>query len=160
MFQKFIVTLYNRIAKIKNITVSKEPVRNTKPSDEMEEFLLARFGGAPIESGESMEILMTHINNLDAETHQHHTCDVWQHWMGRKTSHPQLYEVAKVIFAVPSTQVSVERAFSALGLVLTERRTRLSETSLSNILLIKLNIWLFDNIIPTLFDWEDDGVFM
>lgn len=43
------------------------------------------------------------------------------------------------MLAVPATQVSVERAFSALATVLTKLRSKLTNRSLSNILITKLN---------------------
>lgn len=50
-----------------------------------------------------------------------------------------LYALSRVLLSVPATQVSVERAFSALRYVLNDYRTGLSDESLENILLIKLN---------------------
>lgn len=50
-----------------------------------------------------------------------------------------LYELSQILLSVPATQVSVERAFSALRFVLNDYRTRLSDDSLEQILLLKLN---------------------
>lgn len=47
---------------------------------------------------------------------------------------PHLY-----ILATPATQVSVERAFSALNFILTEKRNKLSRESLNSLLVVKLN---------------------
>lgn len=41
--------------------------------------------------------------------------------------------------AIPPTQASVERTFSALALVLTSHRTNLGDEILENILLVRLN---------------------
>lgn len=65
-------------------------------------------------------------------------------WEQKKPSEPHLYALAQVVLAASCTQVSVERAFSALGLILTERRERLSEENLERILFVKLNDELFD----------------
>lgn len=46
-----------------------------------------------------------------------------------------LYQMAIVVLAAPATQVSVERAFSALGLILTQRRINLKGSKLNDILL-------------------------
>uniref|UniRef100_A0A182NT07 HAT C-terminal dimerisation domain-containing protein n=1 Tax=Anopheles dirus TaxID=7168 RepID=A0A182NT07_9DIPT len=91
------------------------------------------------------------LNALDLETHQNSTFNVWHHWMSRKYTHPELYEVATLLLAVPSNQVSVERAFSALGLVLSDKRTKMNDDTLENILLIKLNKTLFEKILPNLY---------
>lgn len=58
-----------------------------------------------------------------------------------------------VVLAVPTYQVSVETSFIAHGLVLSNRRTRLAEDTLPNILLVKLNRELFERAIPNLYNW-------
>lgn len=51
-----------------------------------------------------------------------------------------LYEFTRVLLSMPATQVSVERAFSALKYILNDYyRTCMSDESLENILLIRLN---------------------
>lgn len=45
--------------------------------------------------------------------------------------------LAQVALGVPATQVSVERAFSALKFVLSEQRSRLSASTLDDLLLLK-----------------------
>jgi len=65
--------------------------------------------------------------------------DVMQYWEDKKFSYPRLYQLAKVIHCVPATQVSVERAFSALKLVLSDLRCNLSPISLKQIMFLKLN---------------------
>lgn len=53
--------------------------------------------------------------------------------------------------------MTIERAFSALKLVLTDQRNRLSEETLENILLLKLNPNFLDAAIDNLplFEEED-----
>uniref|UniRef100_A0A182ICV7 HAT C-terminal dimerisation domain-containing protein n=1 Tax=Anopheles arabiensis TaxID=7173 RepID=A0A182ICV7_ANOAR len=55
-------------------------------------------------------------------------------------------------------KVSLERAFSALGLVLSDKRTRMKEDTLENILLIKLNQPLLEQILPDLYEWNKEDV--
>lgn len=59
---------------------------------------------------------------------------------------PELYRLASVIHSVPPTQTTVERTFSALALILTPLRTNLFDTALENILSLRLNRELFENI--------------
>nr|XP_049467036.1 uncharacterized protein LOC125908363 [Anopheles coluzzii] len=92
---------------------------------------------------------------LDLENHQNSSFDVWCHWLSRKTTHPELFEVATLLLAVPSNQVSVERAFSALALILSDKRTKMNDENLENILLIKLNRKLFEKILPNLYKWNE-----
>ena len=60
-------------------------------------------------------------------------------WENHKMEIPLLYEASQVVFAVPATQVSVERAFSALKLILQPQRVHLNSKSLQNILFVRLN---------------------
>lgn len=52
---------------------------------------------------------------------------------------PHLYKLALTVLATPATQVSVERAFSALNFILTEKRNKLSQENLNSLLVVKLN---------------------
>lgn len=106
------------------------------------------FGGLPTSSQAGGKLTLDEqILSLDATLPQPHTLDVWEFWKSRKSSHPELYQVASLIFSVPSNQVSVERAFSALRLVLADQRTSLGEEMLEIILLLKLNIQLFNEVL-------------
>lgn len=51
----------------------------------------------------------------------------------------EIAEIAKIVYSVPPTQVSVERCFSTLRFILNELRTRLSDERLEDILLLKTN---------------------
>ncbi|XP_017468782.1 PREDICTED: uncharacterized protein LOC108360849 [Rhagoletis zephyria] len=64
--------------------------------------------------------------------------DILSYW---KTfpSDKHLRKLAEVVLAVPATQVSVERAFSALSLTLKKHRSKLNDATLNNILITKLN---------------------
>lgn len=63
---------------------------------------------------------------------------IFSHWRSRVSSNPQLAALAEVILALPVTQVVVEREFSNLPLILTDRRSRLSVVSVENIVNVKL----------------------
>lgn len=67
-------------------------------------------------------------------------------WEQQRDVFPELYKIAKVVHAVPATQSSVERTFSTLSFVFNKLRSQLSETMLEDILLIKLNADLFNQI--------------
>lgn len=60
-------------------------------------------------------------------------------WERMKLQLPELYDISTAVTAIPPTQATVERAFSALGLILTSRRTKIGDTILQNILLIRFN---------------------
>lgn len=56
---------------------------------------------------------------------------------------PLIFQLATTVLSAPSTQVSVERAFSALKILISAQRNRLSEKSVEDILTISLNRELF-----------------
>lgn len=60
-------------------------------------------------------------------------------WEMRKLSNEKLYDVAQVIYAIPPSQAAVERSFSTLSFVFNDKRVKLAQQTLENILLIKLN---------------------
>lgn len=80
------------------------------------------------------------------ELPSHNIESITNFWEENKEKMPDLYKISNVIFGIPPTQVTVERAFSALALILSHLRTRLSDTNLENILLIRLNFSVFKEI--------------
>lgn len=68
-----------------------------------------------------------------------HKTSILEYWEKKKEESPELFALAKVVFGVPATQVSVERSFSSLKFILSDMRGNLSKEMLENILMIKLN---------------------
>lgn len=64
-------------------------------------------------------------------------CTFWE--KSKEEFGPELYELASIIHSIPPTQASVERNFSALKFMLTDRRYNLAEDLLESLLLIHLN---------------------
>ncbi|XP_058833231.1 probable ubiquitin carboxyl-terminal hydrolase FAF isoform X2 [Topomyia yanbarensis] len=123
---------------------------------DMDMYMTELFGGASsfdssVSDGPSFRKQM---QQLAAEPRQPYNYDVFKHWSSRKHTHRELHAVAMVVFALPATEVSVERAFSALALVLSDLRTGLSEDTLEHILLLKLNKDVFKKVMPKLYDWK------
>lgn len=67
-------------------------------------------------------------------------------WESVEMNHPKLYEIAMVVYAIPPTEVEIERDFSILEFVFSGRRCKLSKHLIDDILLIKLNKDLFQII--------------
>lgn len=68
------------------------------------------------------------------------------HWIfGIRTvaSSPELNELANVVYAASSTEVSVERNFSALTFIFNRYRCNLTDEHLNDILFIRLNKHIF-----------------
>lgn len=60
-------------------------------------------------------------------------CDFW------KSRDAAIFQVAEIIFTVPCTQVSVERMFSHLKIILSDQRMRLSQGNIDNIMTLRCN---------------------
>lgn len=71
---------------------------------------------------------------------------IFDYWDKSKHAQPELYKLASIIHSVPPTQTTVERAFSAMALILSPLRTTLNDKNLENILLIRLNREIFESI--------------
>lgn len=143
------------MAKLKPTPSQCNPESGTmnNPSNDLDDFMTNLFGGLPPGAGQEMPSpLIKQLNALDVETHKSFSYDAFKHWLDRRQSHPQLAEVALLLLSVPSNQVSVERSFSAMALVLTDHRTKLSEGTLENLLLIKLNSDFIGKIVPGIFN--------
>lgn len=65
--------------------------------------------------------------------------DILMYWYERRYTIPYLKQLVYSLHSVPATQVSVERAFSALRLILDDQRCNLSEENLKSIMFVKLN---------------------
>lgn len=81
--------------------------------------------------------------------------NVLEYWNKSCDKDKDMRQIVEAVLAVPATQVSVERSFSALSTILTKLRSKLSKKSLSNILITKLNYELlnFSN-----FDFENNDM--
>ncbi|GBP01583.1 hypothetical protein EVAR_68583_1 [Eumeta japonica] len=77
--------------------------------------------------------------------------DVLKYWKNINFDE-DISSIVKVVLAVPATQVSVERAFSALSLILTKWRSKLSSSTINNLLLTKLN---YKEIMPSSIDLSE-----
>jgi hAT family C-terminal dimerisation region len=87
----------------------------------------------------SDESMRQKIMNVLNSPKQPLNANILQYWDLKKLYEPELYKISQVILAVPPTQVSVERAFSALALILTYLRTKMRSDNLENILITNLN---------------------
>lgn len=68
------------------------------------------------------------------------------YWETVREQHPQLHKLATIIFAIPPTEVQIERDFSKLDYVFTDRRCSLTQERLEDIMLLNLNPTLFFEI--------------
>lgn len=70
-------------------------------------------------------------------------------WKTKKKQYANLYKVASLFFQIPFTEVNVERLFSNVKFILDPLRMSLTDETLNDIMLIRMNIHLFEtNEIP------------
>lgn len=93
--------------------------------------------------GAFMEMLQEYEQNV---TRQHHALSLFDDWESLKPKYPELYQLATIIYGIPPTQVTVERSFSAMSFVCNAKRSQLAHSMLENILTIKLNKELVNEI--------------
>lgn len=122
-----------------NITLEEEENRKIRRScmDSFDVILVEKrreTNNHSIRSGRIESILRSFIGIIyDKEQ------NIFCFWNKNRLVWPELYSLYKVVFAVPATQVSVERAFSTFKFIYSDRRERISTELLEDILTINLN---------------------
>lgn len=80
--------------------------------------------------------------------------DIVEYWNKRKFCNPRLHRLALAVISAPSTQVTVERLFSRTKIVLSDYRMKLSDETLKNLMLLKMNSDLLPKVAKILDDDE------
>lgn len=83
------------------------------------------------------------MNSVKREERKRHAMDFWEE---NKYKYNEIYILAKIIFAAAPTEVSVECCFSGLTFILNKYRYNLSDENLNNILFIRLNEKVFNDV--------------
>jgi len=121
---------------------------NSKSGDEIEEFLKSNFSNESSDqndlSNSQKSTISTRIETLLKSYHIDqkrigNKTNILKFWKSMESIHPELHELAKVVFSVPGTQVSVERLFSGLKFILSPYRTNISSSNLEDQLLVRTN---------------------
>ena len=66
--------------------------------------------------------------------------DVLSYWCINRHKLPKMSHLARKLLAIPATSTASERVFSTCAVILTDRRCRLSTTSLEMLLFLKYNM--------------------
>lgn len=69
--------------------------------------------------------------------------DIMKYFQEIQDEQPELYQLAMIVFAIPPTEVQLERDFSKLNFIFSDRRCNLTEERLEDIMIIHLNDELF-----------------
>ncbi|XP_058811656.1 uncharacterized protein LOC131676542 [Topomyia yanbarensis] len=163
--QEFLVMLHNRVSG-KKIGNDEKPGRSMEEEDELETLLAEFFdedseGNTSLASQSNSSVAQKlkaleirekvptvgyarpgSSNSLDNPDN----FDLLSYWEGQKYTNPGVYKVAMIAFSASATQVSVERSFSALKLLLNDHRMNLTASAVENALLLKLNSDLLPQI--------------
>lgn len=144
------------LKRIKEIKKSRGDLTeiSTKPlqydSDDLDQFYEEQIGNVECEietQDESDTTLLECIQKLGRqEKLSLQTTNIFQHYenlLRNREIDEDTFDMAVTVLAAPATQVSVERSFSALGIVLDQRRTKLKSKMIDDILVCRLNSELF-----------------
>lgn len=154
----YLQRLYVKIESMNKMTRSNDTVEqpNTE-SDELAAFLCSIYGDSDNNNTDTErsdenqtpiiceENICEKLKKFIGSTLPIDAC-IFDYWENNKQAQPELYKLASVIHAVPPTQTTVERAFSAMALILSPLRTNLCDTVLENILTLRLNREIFEEI--------------
>ncbi|XP_053687850.1 uncharacterized protein LOC128737271 [Sabethes cyaneus] len=146
--KKYIAATWEKFSQLQSEPAAKViKTEQGVEQDEMDLMISKMFGGSNAGISKEVPLFEKQLNTLDVEQRKTTAVDLWDHWMGRKGSHPELHALASIFLAVPSNQVAVERAYGALDLVLSDMRTEWSDGTLHNILIVKSNRQLLDRAL-------------
>lgn len=67
-------------------------------------------------------------------------------WESAKNKYPELHKLAMVIYSIPPTEVQIERDFSRLNYIFTNRRCNLQSERLEDIMIININPEVFHSV--------------
>lgn len=119
---------------------------STASCDSIEEYFNKPHHQSNIDTSDTRADLMQSMDNfrfsLQHESTKNHNKTIFEFWESKKEVYPALYEVASVINGIPPSQVTVERSFSALSFLYSNKRSSLKQETLENCLMIKLNAGL------------------
>lgn len=136
-------SLYNRINLTRPVTVCHENLEDECSLDEVSNFInRILHQNADLSTSRTIEQSETvNIKRIlrDFKDKVQLSESVLVYWKQQQNLKPELYKLANIIFAIPPSQSSVERAFSAFALIFTPLRTQISDKVLAEILLIRLN---------------------
>lgn len=75
---------------------------------------------------ETTDGLCTELNGYLGEIRIDRKDDVFKYWLGLKSTHPELFQLAVKYLSILATSVPSERLFSKAGLTKTHSRNRLT----------------------------------
>lgn len=83
---------------------------------------------------------------LQERVHLSEKISIFEYYRAKSSMKPHISELAHVVFAAPCSQVTVERSFSTLAVLLKCHRMNMLSGTIDNILMCNLNSDLFATI--------------
>ena len=119
--------------------------------DDFDQFINTTLNEDPEELEESSSdgFLLKKIRDLGSQEKMSMASNIFHHYEELRRKHlidQDLFDMAVVVLSAPATQVSVERAFSALALILQPHRLNLKASVVNDLLVCALNKHLFSLI--------------
>lgn len=147
---EFLMNLHTRICAIESANINNEQQTN---NDELNTFMNTMMyentQRSENENGnEATDLTIPEILRNFIGVKETLNTSVFDYWEKSKHLQPVLFKLASIVHAVPPTQTTVERSFSAMALVFSPLRTRISDDNLESSLLIRLNRELFIQNTP------------
>lgn len=125
--------------------VLEDSHHDTQDDDDLDRFmeieLTQKSSKMPARSSTDIDLLVKvrRLGMFDKMSVKSNVFAFYENLKATKVIDNDLFEVAVTVLSAPATQVSVERAFSALALVLDELRCNLLSTTIEDILVLGLN---------------------
>ena len=138
-----------KIIKKSEVIVPIDSISNDE--DDFEAMLKREYNCATASFEQSRTDLKLKLINLaNFKTRLPSSTNIIMYWETQKYNDPELYELATVALSAPVTQVSVERCFSAVKLLLEQHRLRMSPDLLNDLMILRCNKDLITTAIAKL----------
>lgn len=118
---------------------------NTNENDTLDELNAEALHNNSIDNLNIVETFQDAINKYDAIKPVNIKNNVMDFWVEKNGQFPILYDLARVVHAVPAGQCCVERSFSSFQYIKDSRRNKLSSDNIANVLMIKLNPEVYES---------------
>lgn len=149
----YLKSLYKKIEELKTAdsdenTIESDDENKSTDADDVDAHLDFICGEESnhnnIDRNSTQNTIDAQIENFVGTRSKTHVLEFWEK---HQTEMPELFKLASTINSISPTQTNVERAFSALAVILSSRRTRLGDETLQSILMVRLNFSLYDELL-------------
>lgn len=133
---------------ISSASTNSEESMHFDPDEEVDKYLFGQSrndSGAQIQAEQEKEDISMLLELFNPPAISSKT-NVLSYWEQEKENNEILYELAMIVFAIPPTEVQIERDFSKLSFVFSDLRCNLAEERLEDIMIINLNSEIFYEI--------------